>query len=298
MKSVKLNDYEIERFNTLTKHLNHQKPHQYEAVRINDEGIVLILYNSAKLVYNENKKTLDILSLILNERRYLCSDPKVTTPKNKTSTQDNKLNIENYSNTIGSDETGKGEWYGPLVVCATSTSNHENIQLRKIGVKDSKKLSKNQIFTLYHEIEKIGINYELIALKPFSYNKLYNKFKSEGKNLNHMLAHIHSKCITQLLAKMENTDNTLVIVDKFDYKKMNDYLNVDDKINVVQQSNAERYTPVAAASIIAKYHYEKILKQLDERYNINIKKQQPKDINKEILDKVAKTHFKNVAKYL
>ncbi|WP_304125004.1 ribonuclease HIII [Methanosphaera cuniculi] len=290
MKSVKLDDFEVERFMNITRNLHHEKPHQYENIRIKDNGIVFILYNSKKLVYNENPQTIDLLSLIVNKKRTLCN-------KKQNTSNNSACNIQSYAYTIGSDETGKGEWFGPLVVCAVCTSQSENHKLQQLGVKDSKKLSLNQILNLYHKIEKLGIKHEIIALKPFSYNKLYAKFKEDKKNLNHMLAYLHSKCITNLLKQL-NTQDVVVIIDKFDSKKMNEYLKIDPKIKVIQESNGERYTPVATSSIIAKYHYEKILKEIEKRYNINTKKTKIEDIDKNILDKVAKTHFKNVQKYL
>ncbi len=294
MKSVKLTDNEISRFINLTKNLKHEKPHQYEHTRIKDGKIVFILYNSKKLVYNDNKESLVFLNKILEEKEY---DENNTFNYNEDSYQNSISILENYKYTIGSDETGKGEWYGPLVITAVCTSYEENLKLRRIGVTDSKKLSRKQIMELYKKIEKLNISHETIVLTPFSYNKLYNKFKSEGKNLNHLLAYLHSKVITKLISQINTTD-VLVIIDKFDYKKMNEYLNVNENIKIIQESNGEKFIPVATSSIIAKYHYEKTLKEIEKRYNIKLRKINPKNIDKEVLDKVAKTHFKNVKKYL
>ncbi|WP_455644750.1 ribonuclease HIII [Methanosphaera sp.] len=294
MKSVKLTDNEIRRFNNITSSLYHEKPHQYESVRIKDGRIVFILYNSKKLVYNENKETLELLSRILEKREYVEHTPT----RNYQSNYDNSsISLNDYMFTIGSDETGKGEWYGPLVVSAVATSHDENLELKRIGVKDSKKLSASEIRKLYTKIKKLNILNETIVLKPFSYNKLYSKFTSEGKNLNHLLAYLHSKAITSLLAQIQTSD-VLVIIDKFDYNKMNQYLDINKSIDVIQESNGERYIPVAASSIIAKYHYEKTLHELEERYNVNLsKKTKPKSIDRRIISNVAKTHFKNIKPY-
>ena len=285
MKSVELTDNEINRFLYLTKNLKHENPHQYEKVRIKEGKIVFILYNSKKLVYNDNDECYKLLNKILEEKEYIENN------------HENPISImDNYEYTIGSDETGKGEWYGPLVITAVCTSDEENLKLKEIGVTDSKKLSRKQIMELHKKIEKLNITYETIVLTPFSYNKLYDKFKKEGKNLNHLLAYLHSKAITNLLSQI-NTSNVLVIIDKFDYKKMNEYLDVNRSIKIIQESNGEKFIPVATSSIIAKYHYEKTLKDIEKRYNINLRKTKPKDINKNIIDKVAKVHFKNVKKY-
>lgn len=304
MKSVTLTQSEINHFIDISKNLHHETPHQYERMRIKDGRIVLILYNTGKLVYNDNDECISIINSIVGENKdFLESsyDGKEASNYSKNhSLKENKSKSNNsiiipdyYEYTIGSDETGKGEWYGPLVVTAVCTSNDENMKLEKIGVTDSKKLSRKQIRALYEKIEKLHIKHETIVLKPYSYNKLYQRFKNEDKNLNHLLAYLHSKAIMSLLEKLDSND-VLVIIDKFDYKKMNEYLDINDKVKVIQESDGERFIPVATSSIIAKYHYEKTLKEIEERYNINLRKTKPWTIDKNIVDKVAKTHFKNV----
>lgn len=293
MKSVKLSENEIDRFLYLTKKLKHEKPHQYEQIRIKDGKIVFILYNSKKLVYNDTDECYKLINKILEKKEYKENNYNQFNENNVK----NSISImDNYEFTIGSDETGKGEWYGPLVITATCTSYEENLKLKEIGVTDSKKLSKKQILNLYKKIEKLNINHETIVLTPFSYNKLYEKFKNEGKNLNHLLAYLHSKAIINLINQI-NTSNVLVIIDKFDYKKMNEYLDVNGSIKIIQESNGEKFIPVATSSIIAKYHYEKTLKDIEKRYSINLRKTKPKNIDKNIIDKVSKVHFKNVKKY-
>lgn len=305
MKSIELTNSQIEKFKEVTKNLKHETPHQYELVRIKDGKIVFILYTTKKLVYNDNHETLEYLNKFINNksnssRKFHKKNKhygkKNQYKNNKRYSQNNKSIISYYDFTVGSDETGKGEWYGPLVVTAVSTSHSENIKLREIGVTDSKKLNRKQILKLYEKIEELGISHETLVLKPFSYNKLYKKFRNEGKNLNHLLAYLHSKAINNLVEKIDSND-ILIVIDKFDKKKMDSYLDLNDRIKVIQESNGERFTPVATSSIIAKYHFEKSLKEIEEKYNINLRKTKPKYIDYEILDKVAKLHFKNVSCY-
>lgn len=308
MKSVQLNKKQIEKFARETGLLRHETPHQYEKIRIHDKNIVLILYNSGKLVYEDNPQCNKIVNKVLSKKKVYRKNqhhPKKNVKKkqryykkNKENyTQYNNISLSDYEYTIGSDETGKGEWFGPLVVTAVATSREENMKLREIGVKDSKKLNKKQIKQLCNKIQELDIRHESIILRPYSYNKLYNKFKSEGKNLNHLLAYLHTKLI-KILLEDTPTDDILIIIDKFDIKKTNEYLN-NKSLNVIQEENGERYTPVATASIIAKYHYEKTLKELEERYNIKLnKKTKTYKIDKDLLEKVAKTHFKNIKRYL
>lgn len=311
MKSVQLNDKQIREFGSKTGLLQHETPHQYEEIRIHDGDVVLILYNSGKLVYEDNPHCNNIINSILskkkNDKKY--HDHHKKSQKNKKhkkryyknkqkSTSYNEITLSDYEYTIGSDETGKGEWFGPLVVTAVYTSKDENIKLREVGVKDSKKLSKKQITQLYHKIMELNIRHESIVLNPYSYNKLYNKFRKEGKNLNHLLAYLHTKLIKMLLEDSSSDEDVLILIDKFDTKKTDEYME-NDNLNVIQTENGERYTPVAAASIIAKYKYEESLHQLEERYNVKLnKKTKTYQIDKDLLEKVAKTHFKNIKQYL
>ena len=332
MKSVELTEAQIKRFFEVTDNLRHEAPHQYERVRIRDGSVVFILYNSNKLVYNENEKNIELLGEILsgNEKRY---DNPVKEGSYydgyhegyhdgyEDGLSDGLRNVEcfddltyddeyyeknglkydkfllNYQYTIGSDETGKGEWYGPLVVTAVCTSNVENSKLKEIGVKDSKKITREEIPKIYKKIEKLKIKHESIILKPYEYNKLYNQYQNEGKNLNHLLADTHSQLITKLINQTDSKD-VIIIVDKFDEKKMNQSLNINPEIRVIQEQNGEKYIPVATSSIIAKYHYEKTLKEIEEKYNINLRKTIPYKIDRNLLEKVCKTHFKNVNKFL
>jgi len=90
--------------------------------------------------------------------------------------------------------------------------------------------------------------------------------------------------------------NAKVVIDKFDYDKTEYRLEKVDRTNVeiIQKSKGESEIPVAAASIIAKYTFEKEVDKLNEKYRIDLRKSQPKDIDKSILPFVAKLHFKNV----
>jgi len=320
MQSVRLTREQIKYLKDITSHLAHESPHAYESVRIKDGDYLFILYDTAMLVYKNNASCKSYVDRVLsykpnkkkknrrrgkyyghdgyynnNNRRKNRGSKK--SKNNKSSTSNHDFFVSKYEYTIGSDETGKGEWYGPLIITATCTSKDENKKLQQIGVTDSKKLTKNDIEKLYQKIKKMQIRHQTLILRPFTYNKLYDKFKNENKNLNHLLAYLHSKAIKMLLEDVPSHD-VVVIIDKFDYKKMNQYLQLDNT-KVIQESNGERYTPVATSSIIAKHHYEKTLKELEEKYGVDLnKKNGPWNIDPELLDKVAKTHFKNISPYL
>jgi len=245
---------------------------EHELLRISDGEIRIILYRSGKLVYNDSEASRKIIDLILKKEK-------------------------GYAYILGSDETGKGEWYGPLVIVATALTPEEIVELRKLGVKDSKTIRKPQLLELAKNLIKMDFQRHSIKLSPLTYNKLYSNFHKEGKTMNDMMAWAHSRAIQELIDKIE-FGKAKVIIDKFDLEKTEYRLGGIDKTNlqIIQKSRAESETPVAAASIIAKYLFEMEVDKLDDKYGIDLRKSRPEDLEPDILPMVAKIHFKNVKK--
>lgn len=241
---------------------------EYELLRVIDDKVKIVLYKSGKVVYNDaSRKIIDSI-----------------------------LNSENYDYVLGSDEAGKGEWFGPLVVVATGLTPHDIINLRRLGVRDSKTLKKTQI-------EKLGnilLNMDFIRssriLVPETYNRLYDEFRGEGKNLNDLMAWGHSAVIKEILAQIEYR-KAKIVIDRFDLNKTEfRLLNLDrTNLEIIQKSGAESEIPVAAASIIAKYLFEGEVDKLNAMFRIDLRKLRPADIDPDILPYVAKMHFKNVS---
>jgi len=247
----------------------------YELLRVNDGKIKLIVYKSGKVVYEDTIAAEKLIKEILEFDR-------------------------GFHYLLGSDETGKGEWYGPLVVTAVSLSPEQVIKLRQRNVRDSKQLSKEKLFEIGTLLHKMNIVEKTVVLRPKKYNSMYDKFIKEGKNLNDLLAWAHSAAIKDVLKATKRELNIKLVIDKFDVKKMDLRLNTLDKSNIeiIQKSKGESFIPVATASIIAKLTFEEEVNKLNEKYNIDLRRSTPEKINKEILPFVAKTHFKNVIKYL
>lgn len=271
--SLIINDNEIRALkNTIVK--NKLKTtsitNAYEVLRVKDDDINLILYKSGKLVYNSNITSKNFLKTILEKEK-------------------------DYDYILGSDEAGKGEWYGPLVTVAAALTPDDIIEVRLLGIKDSKTIKKAQIIKLANKIIEMAFNHESIILKPKTYNKLYEQFHDEGKSLNDIMAWTHSKVIQELLHKIE-FDDAKIIIDKFDYNKTKYRLKSLDQthLKLIQKTKAESEIPVATASILAKYFFEKTVDELNEKYDINLRDSNPEDLNSEIISEIAKIHFKNV----
>ncbi|MBI3970457.1 MAG: ribonuclease HIII, partial [Chloroflexi bacterium] len=90
---------------------------------------------------------------------------------------------------IGSDESGKGDYFGPLVACAVYVDDRSLALLETLGVRDSKLLSDAQIRRLARDVRAVCAERAAeVLVPPERYNALYEQLRAEGKNLNSLLA--------------------------------------------------------------------------------------------------------------
>lgn len=198
---------------------------------------------------------------------------------------------------IGTDESGKGDYFGPLVVAGVFILDEQQKVLAELGVKDSKRLSDNRVRE-FADLIKRGYKHSLIVIGPEKYNELYSKLR----NLNRILAWAHSRAIENLL---EEVHCTLAVTDQFGDKVyvLNALMKKGRNIELIQRPKAEEDLAVAAASILARAEFLKRLYFLSQDIGIDLPKGSPpfvvetgielaKAHGVQILDKVAKKHFK------
>jgi len=197
----------------------------------------------------------------------------------------------------GTDESGKGDFFGPLVCAAVFVNPDIKVEMLKLGVQDSKNLSDYSINNIARKMFPIlGDKYSIVKIFPQKYNELYPRFR----NLNDMLSWLHSKAIKEL---SERVDFKSVIIDKFIPKGMPIPTELLVKgINFLQETKAEKYTAVAAASILARFTFNKWFYNMNEagfdlpKGASNQVTQKAKEIKavfgKEKLNEIAKVHFK------
>jgi ribonuclease HIII len=170
---------------------------------------------------------------------------------------------------IGTDESGKGDYFGPLVVAAVRVTDETAQALRQLGVTDSKKLTDSRIDTIYRELLSIvGENaVATVELEPARYNALYERFKSEGKNLNHLLAWGHATVLEALLVRFP--DCRQAIADQFGNERyiLSQLQEKGRGIDLRQTPRAEANVGVAAASIVARWRFTQGMKALSDRFN-------------------------------
>ncbi|MEM2636788.1 MAG: hypothetical protein QXL15_00395 [Candidatus Korarchaeota archaeon] len=148
---------------------------------------------------------------------------------------------------IGSDEVGWGNKNEPLIVCAVLMSKQEVVEYTIKGVMDSKLLGKDEIEKFAGELAHLP--HSIITVSP-------RKKKDIAAPSNEFLAELHARAIRSLYLRAPPL--TQIIIDQFDRKSIYRHFK---HMNLLQESNGERYVPVAAASIIARSELEKWIKK-------------------------------------
>jgi ribonuclease HIII len=202
---------------------------------------------------------------------------------------------------VGTDESGKGDYFGPLVVAAFLCKPGDTYRLSELGIKDSKKLTDEKIKSIGQRISiDFQGQYQYFALMPIKYNELYKKFSIKKPGLNEMLAWMHASVICDLYRKIPFDS---VIIDKFADEKLIK-TSVIQKINfshdnITVITGAEADIAVATASIIARYIYLHKIEELSDIYGIKLLKGASKQvqllrksIHADVLPYVVKMHFK------
>ena len=220
------------------------------------------------------------------------------------------LSLLSETGTLGSDEAGKGDVFGPLVVCSFLLGEREQ-ELLKLGVKDSKRMKNEEILDVYKKIQTdFPDSFSLVRIMPERYNSFYKSLSEQGKNLNNLLAWAHSKAVSNVVSR--RNDITQVLIDKFtDNPAANSLIiSAANGIPIKFQVRAEQNPAVALASIVARAGYLISLNQISETVLENTFRLIPGSgaesdrllegiIGKYgagILSKIAKTHFANCEK--
>lgn len=165
---------------------------------------------------------------------------------------------------IGSDESGKGDFFGPLVTAAFLLPSKEiEIKLINLGVTDSKKINNKKILDLAEKIKKIA-PYQIVKIGPDKYNDLYTKMN----NVNKILGWSHARAIENVLLNSKVLC-TLAVADKFGDESVikKALFAMGKEIELIQTPKAERDVAVAAASILARASFLDSIKQLEGKAN-------------------------------
>ena len=197
---------------------------------------------------------------------------------------------------IGTDESGKGDYFGHLVVAGVFADAEAQRSLVRLQVRDSKRMSDSQALELGRAIRR-DYECDVVRISPAKYNQLHEQMR----NVNLMLAWAHARVIEDLLPRV---DCDLVVSDQFgDESYLRESLMREGrKVRLVQVPRAEADPVVAAASVVARSVFLEMLRSLSRRVGVDLPKgavhvvpAAQKVLEKggmELLGQVAKLHFR------
>lgn len=281
----------------------------YAVFQAEEAGTVITLYTSNKvmfqgenakedaLLWQEFNKGNDVISEIMNE-------DKEEGYKNKEDS--NCITLPSDITSIGSDEVGTGDYFGPIVVTASYVKKEDIPYLESLGIRDSKKMLDEHILKIVPKI-KDKVKHCTIILNNSDYNKVY----SSDMNMNKIKAILHNKALYSLVK--DNVDYDYIVIDEFASEK-NYFGYLKDAKNVVRNvtfmTKAEdKVMSVAVSSIISRYVFIKEINKMGNELNILIPKGASsivddagimivKKYGKEKLREIAKLNFSNTNRIL
>ena len=164
---------------------------------------------------------------------------------------------------FGSDESGKGDWFGPLIVACVYTDGPLAQEMRELGAKDCKQMSDRQVLTVGSKLRAL-LGPERFAVVKFG-NPAYNRVYSRIRNINRMLAWAHARAIEDLLEKQPQCPKG--VLDQFARSEsvmLRALMEKGRKIQLKQMHKAESDIAVAAASVIAREQYLRSIEKMNE----------------------------------
>lgn len=283
-----------------------EKTPPYAVFQADEADTIITLYESGKAMFQGTSADIDANLWIEMEKKL--NNRTIDIDEKKKEKEKYKENLEYFYSisTIGSDEVGTGDYFGPIVVTATFVSKDKIDLMNELGVKDSKKITDDKIIKIAPTLIK-EIPYVTFILN----NKEYNAYQKKGYNMNKIKAILHNKVLYSLTNKDEKYPYDKIVVDQFVYprKYFEHILDAKEKVmNITFTTKAEsKCASVAAASIISRYIFLKQMEELGKEIGLDLPKGANDSVDlvgKEIalkfgmekLEILAKLNFKNTDK--
>lgn len=283
-----------------------EKTPQYAILQADDGDTVVTLYNSGKAVFQGRDADL-AADFWIETEKINSGSVKVSSSDEKKEKKEFERKIPLRVSSIGSDEVGTGDFFGPIVVSATYVAKENVDFLLDLGVKDSKKMSDAEIKKVVPEIIK-KIPYNTFVLT----NKQYNEMYDSEMNMNKMKAILHNKVLSGFMDK-EKYPYDYIVVDQFENPKSY-YAHLKDAkfkvYNITFLTKAEdQCLSVACASLISRYIFLQEMDKLSKHLMLDLPKGAGPLVDevgskivasygKDKLYEVAKMNFKNAEKII
>ena len=290
--------------NEFYKDMKRDKTPPYAVFQADTGDTIVTLYESGKAMFQGVSADIEagMWESIRKDKDNI--DYFMDTKDTKIKKED-QVDIPSDIASVGSDEVGTGDYYGPIVVTASFVSKDNIPFLNELGVRDSKKLSDEQILKIVPKIIK-KIPYKTIMLSNKEYNDNYGK----DMNMNKIKAVLHNKVLTEMV---KDNDYDYIVVDQFEpeksyYNHLSDVPNPLKGITFITKAE-DKCLSVAVSSLISRYIFIKEMDKLGDKYGIFLPKGANyyvedvgiKLVNKygeKILHDIAKLNFSNTDRIL
>jgi len=281
-----------------------EKTPPYAIFQAMDADTIVTLYESGKAMFQGISADIDANMWVELEKKLTGSKINLNESKEKKEKTDKTRNELYRIPSIGSDEVGTGDYFGPIVVTGAYISKEQISFIEKLGVKDSKQLTDEKIMQIAPALIK-EISHTTLILN----NTDYNNYQNKGFNMNKIKAILHNKVLVEMQKK--HTDYDKIVVDQFVYpsKYFEHIKDAKEKVtNISFYTKAESICPsVAVASCISRYIFLKKMEEMSDELHIPVLKgagievdklaaEIVKTYGKEKLYSIAKLNFKNTEK--
>jgi len=283
-----------------------EKTPPYAILQADDGDTVVTLYQSGKAVFQGRDADL-AADFWIETEKINYGKASVTSSEDKKEKKETERKIPLRITSIGSDEVGTGDYFGPIVVTASYVTKDNVDFLLELGVKDSKKMSDTEIKKVVPQIIK-KIPYHTFVLNNSQYNELYNS----DMNMNKMKAILHNKVLSAFTDKTKYPYD-YIVVDQFENPKSY-YKHLSDAkfkvYNITFLTKAEdQCLSVACASLISRYVFLQEMDKISQSIGMEIPKgasdlvdsvgkEIVKKFGNEKLKEITKMNFKNTEKIL
>ena len=292
-KVIRVDNETKKLMNDFYKDMKRDKTPPYAVFQADTGDTIVTLYESGKAMFQGVSADIeaDMWESIGKDKDNI--DYFMDTPKKEEKKEEMTLPINISS--VGSDEVGTGDYYGPIVVTASYVNKDDIPFLTELGVKDSKKLSDEQILKIVPKIIK-KIKYKTIMLSNKEYNEKYGK----DMNMNKIKAVLHNKVLTEMV---KDNDDDYIVVDQFEpessyYNHLSEVPNPLKGITFITKAE-DKCLSVACSSLISRYIFIKEIDKLGDKYGIFLPKganYYVEDVGIKLVEKYGLNILKEVAK--
>lgn len=271
--SLKLSKEQIQKLKDTFKDDIKPNPNEYIDTFIQKEKVTISIYKSDKVVFQGEDALFYGTSFI-----------------------DTKFNRQ-----AGSDEVGTGDYFGPVVVCASILEESDKELIDQYQITDSKQMDDETILKIGKELMN-KVKHSLLILDNVKYNEVH-----KTNNLNQIKAKLHNQAYINLINKGYKLPGACYVDDFCGEYNYYNYLQNEKDVyhSLIFETKAEsKYPAVAISSVIARYAFLKKMEELSDKYEFFFHKGAGEEVDKDIkrfverfgkdeLNKVAKIHFKN-----